>query len=148
MYRDKVGTQSLINCFLNAKDFGELLNNLECFNRLNQRTVDLMNEVKDLKKQAQIAQEEIWPAIETADAKANEAQGIIQSVSGAIQTLEANNIHMAIPGSEESPYSPTPAPAPTPDPGPSPDPGPTPDPPEPAGDVVSRAYSCIGRPYG
>lgn len=86
MYRD--GTASYLTCLLGATSFQEFTTNLDMLNKLNQNDVDLVNQSKDLREQAQNERDEYQHQVDVANQKSQEAASIREETQKDIQDMQ------------------------------------------------------------
>ena len=123
---------------LNSSSLSDVITILDYVNKINQKDAALIAECSQLKAQARDAEAQIRISIDASIASAEEAASILASVQSAIEALQAQNIPVVPdPGGGGGGGD-------DPEPGPGPEPGPMPY----GDDIVTRAYSCIGLPYG
>lgn len=129
----------LLLMLLNSSSLSDIITILDYINKINQKDAALIAECAQLKAQAQDAEAQIRLSIDASIASADEAASILASVQYAIEALQAQNIPVVPdPGGGGGGGGDDPGPGPGPEPGPMPY----------GDDIVTRAYSCIGLPYG
>lgn len=139
MYINRING-SLFSLIISSDSLDEFFRNVDYVNRINQKDANLVIECKGYREAAEKAESEIRPALDAAIQSEYEAMSILASVQGAIAALEAQNIPVN-PGGGDDPGG---GGGGEDDPG-----GGGGDLPIPYGDdIVSRALSCMGHPYG
>lgn len=138
MYINRVNG-SLFSLIISSDSLEDFFRNLDYVNRINQQDANLVIECKGYREAAEKAEDEIRPALDAAIQSEYEALAILASIQDAIAALEAQDIPVN-PGGGDDPGGGG---------GDDPGGGGGGDLPIPYGDdIVSRALSCIGHPYG